>query len=91
MGIKEKIAAIFAKAQDEASKVADEEAAGKQISGDEGAYDELVKVCNELGSKLDGIKALMAPKDESKRKKRKKKKRPRTRKSPLVLRTSLKL
>lgn len=67
MSIKEKIKAIFAKAQDEAMKVSDEfppvEEKKEEKSKDAGSYDELVKICKDLGEK---VSALAGKKDEPK-------------------------
>jgi len=58
MGVKEKIKAIFAKAQDEALKVADvEEKEGKEEKptkdDDWAGYDEMVKMVKDISEKLD--------------------------------------
>jgi len=75
MGLKDKIKAIFAKAQDEAMKMAEDEGFGgkKEEKKDEPAkdaygqgMDELVKICKDLGEKVDGLASKMAPKDEKK-------------------------
>lgn len=64
--LSERIKAIFAKAQDEAMKVAEDEAEApkkeekKDDAKDAGAYDELVKMCADLGEK---ISAMAKPKD----------------------------
>lgn len=67
MKMTEKIKAIFAKAQDEALKVASDEAVPeekKEESKDAGAYDELVKLVKDLGAKVE---AMAKPKDEAKK------------------------
>jgi uncharacterized protein len=70
MNLKERIKAIFAKAQDEAMKMAEDEA-GKEDKKDDkkddeakdaGAYDELVKMVSDLGEK---ISAMAKPKDDA--------------------------
>ncbi len=77
MKLSERIKAIFAKAQDEAMKIADEEnkeekkdkaddadkEEKKDKSEDAGAYDELTKMVKDLGDK---ISAMAKPKDEDK-------------------------
>jgi uncharacterized protein len=60
--IKKKVKSIFAKAEDEATKVVDQ--ASKTTDDDEGgekkpSYDELVKVCNEMKDMISAMK----PKD----------------------------
>lgn len=67
MKMTEKIKAIFTKAQDEALKVASDEAGAeekKEESKDAGAYDELVKIVKDLGAKIE---AMAKPKDEMKK------------------------
>lgn len=67
MKMTEKIKAIFTKAQDEALKVASDEAGveeKKEESKDVGAYDELVKIVKDLGAKIE---AMAKPKDEAKK------------------------
>lgn len=62
MKLSEKIKAIFAKAQDEAMKLATDEGGEekkddkKDESKDAGSYDELVKICKDLSAKIDGMK-----------------------------------
>lgn len=70
MKLSDKIKSIFAKAQDEAMKVAEDES-GKMDekkddakSKDAGAYDELVQICKDLSAKVD---ALSKPMDEEKK------------------------
>lgn len=70
MNLKDRIKAIFAKAQDEAMKMAedaDKEDVKKDDKKDEskdaGAYDELVQMVKDIGEKL----SAMAPKDEEKK------------------------
>lgn len=73
MNLKDRIKAIFAKAQDEAMKMAEDEDKEKKDdakdedkedkSEDAGAYDELVKMVKDLGAKI----SAMAPKDEEKK------------------------
>lgn len=58
MKLSDKIKAIFAKAQDEAMKVADEEKKEepkKEESKDTSAYDELVEVCNALKGAIENL------------------------------------
>jgi hypothetical protein len=75
MSLKDKIKGIFAKAQDEAMKIAEDEDKKedkakdedkkdekKDDSKDASAYDELVKMVKDLSEKISG----MAPKDEKK-------------------------
>lgn len=72
MTLKEKIKNIFAKAQDEAMKMAEDEA-GKEPPKEEkkpeakdegmGAYDELVKMVKDLGEKIGAMSSK--PKDEA--------------------------
>jgi hypothetical protein len=69
MKLSDKIKAIFAKAQDEAMKVAEDEAGteGKQDekkdeSKDTGVYDELVKMVKDLSAKIE---SMGKPKDEA--------------------------
>lgn len=70
MKLSDKIKAIFAKAQDEALKVADAEEKEPPKKDDKkddskdamGAYDELVNMVKDLGSKIEG---MMKPKDET--------------------------
>lgn len=67
MTLKDRIKAIFAKAQDEAMKMAEDEDKGEKKDdkkvGDEGAYDELKKMVSDLGEK---ISAMAKPTDEKK-------------------------
>jgi hypothetical protein len=76
MKLSEKIKAIFAKAQDEALKVASDEAGEEHKEGDKdkskdeskgAGYDELVKCVKDLGEK---VAALSKPKDEMPQKKK---------------------
>jgi uncharacterized protein len=59
MKLSEKIKSIFAKAQDEAMKMAEDESGEmekkKDDSKDAGAYDELVQICKDLSSKIDAL------------------------------------
>lgn len=73
MNLKDRIKAIFAKAQDEAMKMAEDEAEKKddkkvddeeKEAKDAGAYDELVTIVKDLSEKI----SAMAPKDEAEKK-----------------------
>lgn len=74
MKLKERIAAMFAKAQDEAAKMVDEEMSTEKKEAkadDASAYDELVKICKDLSGKIE---AMGKSKDEEKPEKKEEKK-----------------
>lgn len=89
MTIREKIKSIFAKAQDEAMKVAedadkevpakDEEKKKDEPAKDAGAYDELVKMVKDLGEK---VSAMAKPKDEAPVEKKKEEEKPKDEAKP---------
>jgi uncharacterized protein len=68
MGVKDKIKAIFAKAQDEAMKIADEEAplAKEETTDDKSkGYDELVKLVKDLGEKVSALSGKKPATDDA--------------------------
>lgn len=72
MTLREKIKSIFAKAQDEAMKMAEDESGekkdeSKEESKDAASYDELVKICKDMLSKLDSLGASHDEKEEPKK------------------------
>lgn len=70
MTLGEKIKSIFAKAQDEAMKMAEDESGmeKKDDAKDAGAYDELVQICKDLSAKVDALgKSKDAEKDDMKK------------------------
>lgn len=81
----EKIKSLFAKVADEAAKVAEDEFEKKEEMKDEmkekeeaksedsSAYDELVQMCKDLGSKVEALGASMKQKDEKKDEEKKEK------------------